>query len=127
MAQGAVADGMAVAVVDQLEGVEVADQQARRSVVARAVGERPRQVAQKTAPVEDAGQGILMRQRLELRRLGARRVEGGAQPFDSVAQILQFGLLAWRGAGFVHAARLSYIAIRLIASPELLDCVVRAT
>ncbi len=48
-----------------------------------------------------------MRQRLELRRLGARCVEGGAQPFDPVAQILQFGLLAWRGAGFVHAGRLS--------------------
>ncbi|HKH65963.1 MAG TPA: hypothetical protein VKA75_01215 [Reyranella sp.] len=63
----------------------------RRRVVARSVGKRPGQVAQEAAPVEEAGQRILVGERLEAHGLGARLLEGDAQLLDAAAQLAQLG------------------------------------
>ena len=71
MDEGPVAGFVPVLVVDALEAVEIGEQQADLRAVAGTVGDRPRDVAEEAAAVEEAGQGILLGQGLERGRMGA--------------------------------------------------------
>ena len=61
-----IAGGVAVAVVDRLEAVEIDEQQHRLAVVALQVGERALELALEAAPVEDVEQRIDVGARFEL-------------------------------------------------------------
>ena len=82
-----VAGGVAVAVVDRLEAVEIDEHQYRRGGVALHIGERARQFALKTAPVENFEQRIDIGARLQFGNLPFRLDQFQFEPLDLRPQL----------------------------------------
>jgi hypothetical protein len=86
-AERPIARRVAVTIVHRLEAVEVEKEKGRRRAVALHIGERPLECALEAAPVEEAGERILVDARLELRdaraclrQLLLQQIELGREP-----------------------------------------------
>ena len=107
MDEGPVAGFVPVLVVDPLEPVEIREQEADLRAVAGPVGDRPRDVAEEAAAVEEAGQGILLGQGLERGRMGAhvgqlrrKALHFGAQRAELGTDVSCAELAIGMGGGF---------------------------
>ena len=104
-----IARRMAVPVVDRLEAVEVDVEQRRAGAVALHVGERARKLAVEAAPVEDPGDRVDVRGRLELLHPGARGRKFALEALQLAEQDGEFG---GNIAGGLERLRLGLVANR---------------